>query len=579
MSKPLHTGLETSLGQHSQSGCKDVNQDFHGAFTPKEPALSSKGIAVAIADGISSSDVSQIASETAIKSFLSDYYCTSDAWSVKTSAQRVLLSINSWLYAQGQRGQHRFNKDKGYVCTFSGLIIKSTTAHLFHVGDARIYHFSAGNLECLTQEHRVWASSETSYLSRALGIQQQLEIDYQTVPLQQGDLFLLVTDGIYEHVSDKELIGLIKQSNDLDLIAKTITDTALANGSQDNLTAQLVKVDQLPTKQADEIYNGLTTLPFLPALNPRMTIDGYEIIRDIYRSSRSHVVLARDIDTNQQVALKTPSVELRGDAAYLERFLMEEWIANRLDSANVLKAPPQTRKRNYLYCVTEFVEGQTLAQWMIDNPTPSLESVRNIVEQVAAGLQCFHRQEMLHQDLRPNNIMIDQSGTVKLIDFGSTYVAGIAEVDSPLSEHAMLGTASFSAPEYFLGEFGTRRSDLYSLAVITYQMLSGRLPYGPEVAKARTKLAQRNLSYDSVLNKKLEIPAWLDGTLRKATHPDPNKRYGELSEFIYDLRHPNNEFMGQNKLPLMERNPLLFWKGLSLLLFVMVVFLYVKTSL
>lgn len=465
MTHSLHTGLKVSLGQHSQAGCKDVNQDFHGAFTPKEPALSSKGIAVAIADGISSSDVSQIASETAIKSFLSDYYCTSDAWSVKTSAQRVLLSINSWLYAQGQRGQHRFNKDKGYVCTFSGLIIKSTTAHLFHVGDARIYHFSAGNLECLTQEHRVWASSETSYLSRALGIKQQLEIDYQTVPLQQDDLFLLVTDGIYEHVSDKELIGLIKQSSNLDQVAKAITDTALANGSQDNLTAQLVKVDQLPTKQVDEIYNDLTTLPFLPALNPRMTIDGYEIIRDIYRSSRSHVVLARDIDTNQQVALKTPSAELRGDAAYLERFLMEEWIANRLDSAHILKAPPQTRKRNYLYCVTEFVEGQTLAQWMIDNPTPDLESVRNIVEQVAAGLQCFHRQEMLHQDLRPNNIMIDQSGTVKLIDFGSTYVAGIAEVDSPLSEHAMLGTASFSAPEYFLGEFGTRRSDLYSLAV------------------------------------------------------------------------------------------------------------------
>ena len=157
-----HT-LKISLGQSSQSGRKAVNQDFQGAFIPKEPALTSKGIALAIADGISSSDVSQIASETAIKSFLSDYYCTSDAWSVKTSAQRVLLSINSWLYAQTQRSQHRLNKDKGYVCTFSGLVIKSTTAHLFHVGDSRIYYLSAGNIECLTQEHRVWASSETTY--------------------------------------------------------------------------------------------------------------------------------------------------------------------------------------------------------------------------------------------------------------------------------------------------------------------------------------------------------------------------------------------------------------------------------
>ena len=572
----MSSSLLISLGQHSQAGRKDINQDFHGAFTPKEPALSSKGIAVALADGISSSDVSQIASETAIKSFLTDYYCTSDAWSVKTSAQRVLLSINSWLYAQSQRGEHRLNKDKGYVCTFSGLVIKSTTAHIFHIGDARIYHLSAGNLECLTREHRVWASrdsKDSSYLSRALGIKQQLEIDYQAVPLQQDDIFLLITDGIFEHVNDQELVTLIEQHSDLDQAAEAITNKALANGSQDNLTAQLVKVDQLPKKQADEIYNDLTTLPFLPELKPRMTIDGYEIIRDIYRSSRSHVVLAKDADTGEQVALKVPSVELRTDAAYLERFLMEEWIANRLDSVNILKAPPQTRKRNYLYCVTEFVEGQTLAQRMIDEPKPDLETVRNIIEQIAAGLQCFHRQEMLHQDLRPNNIMIDQSGTVKLIDFGSAYVAGIAEVDSPLSEHAMLGTASFTAPEYFLGEFGTRRSDLYSLGVVAYQMLSGRLPYGPEVAKARTKLAQKNLSYHSVLDNKREIPAWLDSTLRKATHPDPTKRYSELSEFVYDLRHPNSAFMNQSKQPLMERNPLLFWKGLSLLLFVVIVLL------
>src|SRR3546814_13378075 len=92
--------LTISVGQHSDRGRKETNQDFHGIVIPAEPLLSSKGIAVALADGISSSDVSQIASESAVKGFLEDYYCTSDAWSVKTSAQRVLDATNSWLHAQ-----------------------------------------------------------------------------------------------------------------------------------------------------------------------------------------------------------------------------------------------------------------------------------------------------------------------------------------------------------------------------------------------------------------------------------------------------------------------------------------------
>ena len=133
------SGLQVSVGQYSDKGRKDINQDFHGACVPKAPQLASKGIAVALADGISSSAVSQVASQSAVTSFLDDYYCTSDAWSVKRSAQRVLAATNSWLHAQNQKGQFRFDKDRGYVCTLSALVIKSATAHLFQVGDTRIY--------------------------------------------------------------------------------------------------------------------------------------------------------------------------------------------------------------------------------------------------------------------------------------------------------------------------------------------------------------------------------------------------------------------------------------------------------
>ncbi|MES2367291.1 MAG: bifunctional protein-serine/threonine kinase/phosphatase [Pseudomonadota bacterium] len=570
----MSSQLKISAGQHSDKGRKAINQDFHGVYIPKEPLLTSKGIAIALADGISSSDVSQVASEAAVTGFLDDYYCTPETWSVKKSAQHVLMATNSWLHSQSRQSQHSYDKDKGYVCTFSAMVIKSTTAHILHVGDTRIYQLRGNTLEQLTEDHRFWVSQDKSYLSRALGINPQLEIDYQTLQLEQGDIFLFMSDGVYEFADANFLINVIQaHGNDLDKAAKAIIDEAYKRGSTDNLTAQIVSIDELPGQDANEIYQQLTELPFPPALDARMSFDGYTIVREVHASSRSHVYLAVDSETNTQVIIKTPSIDLRGDPAYLERFLMEEWIARRINNPHVLKPCLQTRKRNYLYIATEFIDGQTLAQWMTDNPKPALETVRGIVEQIARGLYAFHRQEMLHQDLRPNNIMIDKIGTVKIIDFGSTRVAGIMEISSPIERNDLLGTPQYTAPEYFLGESGTPRSDMFSLGVIAYQMLTGKLPYGTQVAKTRTKSAQNKLKYDSVLDEDREIPAWIDDVLRKAVHPNPYKRYEELSEFLFDLRHPNQAFLNKKRPPLMERNPAAFWKSVSFMLAIIIVIL------
>ena len=566
--------LKISLGQHSDRGRKETNQDFHGALIPGEPALSLKGIAIALADGISSSSVSRIASESAVASFLADYYCTSDSWSVKTAAQRVIAATNSWLHAQSRRSLHDYDRDKGYVCTLSVVVLKSRTAHIFHIGEARVYRLAGNGLEQLTEDHRVVASSRETYLGRALGLSSQVELDYQTLKLEQGDVLVLATDGVYEHVSARAIAQAIRDSpDDLDTATRQIVDDALRQGSPDNLTIQIVRIDQLPDGDAGELLAERAGLPLPPLLEARALFDGYRIVRQVHASSRSHLYLAVDAQSEASVIIKIPSVDLRGDADYLKRFMMEEWVARRIDSPHVLKPWPPARERNYLYLVTEYIDGQTLAQWMIDHPRPALETVRGIVEQIAQGLQAFHRKEMLHQDLRPENVMIDKTGTVKIIDFGSAKVAGIVEASPSIGANAILGTAQYTAPEYFLGEAGTTGSDIYSLGVVTYQMISGRLPYGAEMAQARTRLQQRNVSYRSVLDDHRELPAWIDSTLRKAVHPDPMKRYDELSEFLYDLRHPNRRLIDSNPAPLIERNPLMFWKGLSFVLVAIVLVL------
>ncbi|QJD99069.1 bifunctional protein-serine/threonine kinase/phosphatase [Massilia forsythiae] len=561
--------LQVSIGQHGERGRKPVNQDFHGSCVPRDRQLAVKGVALAVADGISSSDVSQVASETAVASLLEDYYCTSDAWSVKTSVERVLAATNAWLYAQTRQSQGRYDKDRGYVCTLSALVVKSNTAHLFHVGDTRIYRVHRDVLEQLTTDHRVSLAPGQSYLARALGVDAHLEIDYRSEPVEPGDLFMLASDGVYEHVGAADVQRALADGADLDAAARLLVARALENGSLDNLTVQLVRIDSLQDHAADELVQKMAALPFPPQFAPRAEFDGYRILRTLHGSSRSHLYLALDLDSGQSVAIKAPSIDLQGDPVYVERFLMEEWIARRIDSPHVVKPAPAGRPRSSIYLVTEYIEGATLAQKMRDRGRPGLDAVRRIVDQVAKGLRAFHRLEMLHQDIRPENIMIDAAGTVKLIDFGAASVAGVREMAPGAPAATLAGAALYAAPEYFLGEPGTVQSDVFSLGVLTYQLLTGHLPYDVRIPQAKSRAAQRKLAYTPARDHDAGIPAWVDEALRKAVRIDPHARYRDAAEFVFDLHHPNRAFLQRTRAPLIERSPVTFWKSVAFALLLM----------
>jgi len=263
--------------------------------------------------------------------------------------------------------------------------------------------------------------------------------------------------------------------------------------------------------------------------------------------------------------LKLPSVDLREDPDYLDRFVLEEWVARRVDNVHVLKASAIDRPRKHLYVAMEFVAGQTLAQWMTDNPRPTLDSVRGVVEQIARGLQALHGKEMLHQDMRPENVMIDRDGTVKIIDLATTHVAGLADNVREKRPLAIEGTLQYTAPEYFAGHGGSARSDLFSLAVITYRMLTTQLPYGLHVSRVRTRADAHRLRYVPVRHLRPDLPEWIDAVLQKALHPDPARRQQAVSEFVYDLRTPSHEFLRRRAPPLIERNPVRFWQFTTVL--------------
>ena len=563
-----------SFGQYSTKGIKEINQDAHGILVPDTNQQMIKGIAMAVADGISTSNLSHIASHTAVNSFFSDYFCTPEAWSVKKSGLQVIAATNGWLNSLTRQSQFRFDKDRGYVCTFSGLIIKGSSAHIFHLGDSRVYRIRQKKIQQLTTDHRHIVSQTEHLLARALGINEVVDIDYSIIGIEPGDLFMLCTDGVYEFLDENDWWNIIEQHpNDLDAAASQLVSKALGNGSQDNLTLLLCRIDQLGNQTSQQLHQQLVDLPFATTINPGSIIDEFKILRELRLTNRSYVYLAQSQASGEKVVLKFPSIDQRDNATYLERFLMEEWIARRLDSPHIVHAYNLKQPRQYIYVATEYIDAQTLAQWLVDNPFPRLEIVRDIIGQIAKGLAAFHRMEMLHQDIRPENILIDANRRITIIDFGSTHVAGLVEIDSPLQRQEILGTALYTAPEYFLGQSGLPSSDLFSLAVMTYHLLSGKFPYSTQVAKARSQRAQDRLIYQSVLQDDREVPAWIDDTLRKALHPNPYKRYENLSEFIADLHRPSQSFLNKSKPALIDRNPLAFWKGISLILFLIVIYL------
>ena len=201
-----------------------------------------------------------------------------------------------------------------------------------------------------------------------------------------------------------------------------------------------------------------------------------------------------------------------------------------------------------------------------------MAQVRGSVIQIAKGLRAMHRMEMLHQDLKPNNIIIDRNNTLVIIDFGSTKVAGLAEIQSVVEHTSIVGTANYAAPEYFRGEQGTNRSDIYSLGIIAYEMLTGKYPYGKISPERATK---NKFVYVSAKEYNAHVPEWVDLAIRKAVEPNPEKRYNALSEFVMDLSKPNADLMDSNSLePLIKRNPVVFWRTVALVEFIILMLIF-----
>lgn len=564
----MSSTLQVRFGGYSIAGQKPVNQDAFAAFCGQAESNLLKGAAAAIADGVSSCPDSHVASQTSVTSFLDDYFATPYTWSVHKSARQIISSLNAWIF---QQNASRASHNDSLLTTFSAVVLKSNTLHCFHVGDSRVYHVRDETIERLTQDHvRIERGQE--YLSRALGADRHLELDYSTHEMQLGDLVLLSTDGVHGVLKRPEILALLTQHEgaNLETLAKTIVDAALAAGSDDNLTVLLMVVDALPHETLDEVHRKLTQLPIPPVLQVGNKIDGYEVQEIIFSGTRSHMYRVRDLETGEQFTLKAPSLNFAEDAMYLSGFVREEWVGQSVQHVNVMRTHVPKRPKQFLYYLGEYIEGINLREWMYDNPKPGIDAVRRIVKQVVAGLRAFQRADMVHQDIKPENIMIDSQGCVKILDFGTVLIAGADELISPLDKSVPQGSVNYVAPEYLMGDVGSFKSDLFSLAVVVYEMLTGALPFAEKSVKQVSLKSYSDLRYIPANHPRRDLPLWVEACLRKALQPNPRYRYEALSEFLQDLTVPNTKLEASvARQPLIEKNPVVLWQLLAVVLLVL----------
>ena len=561
-----HT-FKATVGICTSPGIKPVNEDAVGFRVAEDHLLNTKGAVAVVADGVSTAEAGKEAAERCVEAVLTDYFTTPETWSVKHAIQKILTPLNRKLYNLGHEIQ---NEARGYITTLSLLVVKSHMGYLFHIGDSRIYQLSVetGEFKQLTRDHTASISEEKNYLIRAMGMDTSLNVDYSVVALKPGDIFFLSSDGIHDFLAEEKIRELIEANpDDYDAACRAIVDAASAAQSNDNLSCCLLRIDQLGVENIEDLNERLTRLPFPPELSPGLKMDGYEVLEEMYASERSQLYRVRDMESGVELVMKTPSQNYCDDPAYIERFIMEEWIGSRIDHPNVVKVIAPRKERKFLFYLMEMVSGQTLDKWLEDHPDRRPSELIVLVEKIVAGMEGLHEKETVHQDLKPSNIMVTPEQEIKIVDFGSVYAPGIHEIFTPVEREEALGTLDYSDPAYRFHINTGIKGDIYSLGVLVYEMFTGFLPYGAKLEKCHSYDDFHALKYVPSYHYRDIIPLWFDEALKKAVSIDPSARYSTLQGFLHDLKNPNVEYLKEDPVQEGSKDTLLFWKMLSFMLF------------
>lgn len=556
-------GLQLTVGFASVTGKRERNEDFVAAVSPPSHQRAVKGIVAAVADGVSGAAGGRDAAELTVRSFLEAYYELPDTLGVDRCAARAIAAVNRWVTVQGRHDSLRRNM----ATTFSALVLRGRHAHVVHVGDTRIYRLRQHRLQPLTQDHTHPHPDLQHVLYRAVGLEDPLRVDYAVHGLEQHDRYLLCSDGVHSVLSHSRVQVLLERRADPQQTVQEIIDEAMAAGSQDNITALVLDVVEIPAAAHAELALGMAALPLRKPPKIGETIDGFQLLAVLSEGRYSLLMLAKDVQEQTQVVLKFPQPRVASDAVYRHAFIREAWIAQHAASpwvVEIIELPPQ--RQSCLYSVMPFYAGQTLEQRLTHSSRVGLSEGIDIAIKLSKAIHTLHRRRIIHRDIKPENVLLLANGGFKLLDLGVARLPGLSDTD----EGDVPGTPNYLAPELFTGHRGDERSDMFALGVTLFRMFSGgKFPYPMAEAFSRPNLTRRTLLGEL----RPDLPPWLDAVLARATQVDPSQRYADSMELAFELENGLARGTGKHigRQPFYERNPVKFWQSVCLLLIIMLV--------
>jgi serine/threonine protein phosphatase PrpC len=552
------SGVRASAGFFSDAGPRKRNEDFAGAVFGSELPQPRRDVVAAIADGIGGAKGGRVAAETAVRGFLDGFCDLPETMEVRHAAARVLNSLNSWINSQGRRDA----KLTGMGCTFTALVLRGRAAHVIHLGDTRAYRLSGDRLTCLTTDHvQERGPGKSRVLYRALGVETEVRLDYSRQPMGRHDRFLLCSDGVHGFLPHEDIAEILRERSASTDTAGALVTAALRAGSTDNCTALVLDVVELPTEQSADVGAAIMQLPLIPVPVTGETIDGFLLKALVSDGRYTRLYGAVDEVEGGEVVLKFPKPQVAVVAAYRAAFVREAWVGARVHSpwvGRTIELPPG--RQTCLYTVMPLYQGELLEARITRAPALGLEEGRNIAIKLARAVAALHRADIIHRDIKPDNVILEGGGSLKLIDLGVVRVPGLE--DAPAED--VPGTPAYMAPEMFAGEPGDEATDLYALGITMFRAFTGEFPYANPDATA----GPRRDRPQALSALRPDLPEWLQATIGRAIARDPAHRFRDVVEFAFEMEAgpARPPIAVRRPLTLYERAPVRFWQGLAALL-------------
>lgn len=546
--------LQFMIGQSSLTGPRTRNEDYVGVVTPVSEQLSLKGALMAVADGVSGNAGGGEASEMTVRTVTSDYYATPDTWEPLTSLDKVLTAANRWLIAQANA-----NRDMvGMATTLSLLVLRGQRYYTAHVGDTRIYLLRDGKLKQLTTDH-VWDRPDMRHvLKRAVGLDRHLEVDFTEGTLQVGDVFALMSDGVWDVLGEQNIHKALGLYDNPQMICDHLTKSAIEKGSTDNSTAVAIRITQLGEDTLSELLAGGKHLNVPDKLNIGEVIDDFEIVEILHESRASLLYKVRHTTTRQLFVLKTLQPLLATDIDSCNGLLNEEWLAKRVVSQYVPQVfPISVEKRSRLYYIMSWHEGATLQQRLDSGHHFTVAGVAKTGIDMMRGLGALHRLNIVHRDIKPDNLHIALDQRLRILDLGVALSSGVGKIEAMQNP----GTPSFMAPELFEGAAATPQTDIYAAGVTLYYLLTRKYPYGEIEPFQHPKFGQPI----PPTRYRPDIPYWLENIILKAIAHDVTLRFETAEEMLLALEHGElKPILAPARTPLIARARLIKWQWIAI---------------